>query len=103
MSEKRILGRPRKYPVDDKRPTVNFRLAAELKERLDTEALRDGLSLNGAAERRLRQSFEADDLRTIVREELRAELRAELRSEIRLAMAEYTVEIGEEDGDEARH
>jgi hypothetical protein len=86
-----------------KRCPLSLRTTKALRSALEVSAGANGRSITQEVEFLLERAMRDGDMRAAIREELRAELRAELRSEIRLAMAEYTVEVGEEDGDEARH
>lgn len=73
MSETGTAKRGRRCEGEEaKRAHINFRVAPTLKQRLESAANDAGVPLSHEVERRLQRSFEADDLRTIVREEVRA-------------------------------
>lgn len=62
-------GRPR-HGLSVKREPLNMRASPELRARIEEAALASGLSLSQEVERRLIASFDRDDMRRIIREEL---------------------------------
>lgn len=57
----------------DRRPTINTRLRADLRARVEASAIASGRSMAGEIEHIIEQHFERADLRTIIREEIAAE------------------------------
>lgn len=61
-----------------RRRLLNVRTTDEIRGRLEDASRTSGLPLIDEIERRLERSFLADDLRTLIREEIREEIRAAL-------------------------
>ncbi len=76
MHAKKRTGRPPLPEKDRKSAVLRHRVRGDIYERIATAAAASGRPMSDEVEARLRASFDNDDLRKIIREELRAELRS---------------------------
>jgi hypothetical protein len=76
---KKRVGRPTRPPRPGERVTLGLRVSAEMKRKLEKDAIKNGRSLSQEAEFRLERSYDRDEIFThlaLFKDDLRAGIEA---------------------------
>jgi len=79
QNAKRRVGRPTRPPRPGERVTLGLRVSADMKRKLEKDAVKNGRSLSQEAEFRLERSYDRDEIFThlaLFKDDLRAGIEA---------------------------